>query len=232
MDTSRLSQRDLELISGSFLFKGCGADCVSRALEDTRCLMERYGKGQIIYDLRDYRRDIGLILEGRVKVTKFPPDGGSFQMNTLVQGSIFGVAAAFCDEREYVTRLTAAARSRVVFFPQGLLVDLMRQNFTLVENYIRFLSDRIRFLNGKIGGLLISGTGSALRHWLMERAVEREGKLCVDVDVSMSALAGMLNMGRASLYRSLGELEGDGLIKREGHRIWILRPEDLFPERE
>ena len=232
MDTKTLEKRDLALISESFLFRGTQAGFVMGALEDSRCTQSIYRRGQVIYDLHDYRRDIGLILSGRVEVEKFPPDGGSFLMNTLVPGSLFGAAAAFCDEREYVTRLTAVRDSRVVFFPQGLLSDLMRQEFTVAENYIRFLSDRIRFLNNKIGGLLISGAGTTFRHWLVNNAQEQEGKLYVDVDVSMSALAGMLNMGRASLYRAIEELEREDLIKREGRRMYILRPENLFPERE
>ena len=105
-------------------------------------------------------------------------------------------------------------------------------DFTVAENYIRFLSDRIRFLNNKIGGLLISGAGTTFRYWLMNKARTADGKLYVDVDVSMSALAEMLNMGRASLYRSIDDLEREGLIKKEGRRIYILKPENLFPERE
>ncbi len=232
MDAACFTGRDLSLISGSFLFRGTPPQFVSEAVEDPRCALQRFQKGQVIYDLHDYRRDIGLILTGRVQVEKFPPDGGSFLMNTLVPGSLFGAAAAFCDEREYVTRLTAVRDSRIVFFPQELLTDLMRRDFTVAENYIRFLSDRIRFLNNKIGGLLISGAGTTLRHWLVNNTTQSEGSLYVDVDVSMSALAGMLHMGRASLYRAIEELEREGLIKREGRRIYILRPENLFPERE
>ena len=232
MEKTALTKRDLALVGESFLFRGTGDEFIDGAIGDPRCVVESFQKGQIIYDLRDYRRDIGLILDGRVQVTKFPPDGGNFLMNTLVPGSLFGAAAAFCDEREYVTRLTAVKNARIMFFPQDLLSDLMRREFAVAENYIRFLSDRIRFLNNKIGGLLINGAGSTLRHWLVNNAAKGEGKLYVDVGVSMSALAGMLNIGRASLYRSIEELEREGLIKRDGRRIYILKPENLFPERE
>ncbi|MGM9521236.1 MAG: Crp/Fnr family transcriptional regulator [Oscillospiraceae bacterium] len=232
MDISKLSEEDMGLISGCFLFNGMDRRFIRHAVSDERCTLESYPKGDIIYDITEYRRNIGLILEGGVEAVKIPPSGGRFVMRSLAEGSVFGAAAMFNDNERYVTRLTASSACRVLFFPQEQLLELMQEEFSVAENYIAFLSDRIHFLNGKISGLLISGTESTLRHWLAQNSHIEDGKIIVKLDVSISDLASMLHMGRASLYRSFDELEREGFIKKEGRRIEILCPEKLLPLKE
>ena len=232
MELTALSGRDMELVEGCFLFSGLQEKVILRTLEDAGCLMESYRRGDVIYDENHYRRNIGIILEGTVEVRKESPDGGRYVMNTLGNGGVFGVAAMFNDRDCYVTSLVACGVCRVVFLDQQLLVRLMREDFRAAENYIEFLSGRICFLNEKIGGLLISGTDSTLRHWLVRNLREEDGRYFVKLNVSISALASMLHMGRASLYRSLCELEREGLIKKEGRCIEIFRPENLIPGKE
>ena len=232
MEFAGLSKRDMELVEGCFLFDGLEEAVILRTLGDKGCLMESYRRGDVIYDESHYRRNIGMILEGTVEVRKGSPDGGRYVMNTLSDGGVFGVAAMFNDRDCYVTSLVARDACRVVFLDQPLLERLMREDFRAAENYIEFLSGRICFLNEKISGLLISGTDSTLRHWLARNLREEDGRYYVKLDVSISALASMLHMGRASLYRSLCELEREGLIKKDGRCIEILRPENLIPGKE
>lgn len=227
MNIALLSADDLCIISSCFLFSGEVA-LAERALRDELCFMRTYSKKDIIYDVNAYHREIGLILEGTVEVSKQSPEGGRFVMNVLSAESLFGAAALFNDAAEYVTRLTAKTECRIVFFSQELMRKLMRENHAVAENYIAFLSDRIHFLNDKISGLLVGSTGGALRRWLRENARGADGKVSVYLSMGMSGLAGRLNMGRASLYRSFDELEDAGIIKRNGRDVTILCPEKLI----
>ena len=48
-----------------------------------------------------------------------------------------------------------------------------------------------------------------------------------DADVSISDIAVMLNMGRASLYRALDKLSAEGIISKDGRRIKIINKSKL-----
>ena len=60
-----------------------------------------FQKGEAVYTARQFRRAVGLILKGRVTVTR-----SAAVLNRLGPGELFGVAALYGDG-EYATRVTA-----------------------------------------------------------------------------------------------------------------------------
>ena len=152
-------------------------------------------------------------------------------MTSLKKGGMFGAASLYDEPgaTPLVTRLTAHSDVRIVFFRGSLLQELMREDLRIAENYIRFLTGRIKFLNDKIQRLIYTSADTALAHYLLEHT-EGGGT----VSPNLSALADELAMARASLYRSLHNLEQNGCIKKTGRRIAVLDREALaaFAEKE
>ncbi|MGE4483742.1 MAG: Crp/Fnr family transcriptional regulator [Oscillospiraceae bacterium] len=221
MDIAKLKKQDIECLSSCFLFKDVGMDTIMRLVKDDMCELAVFKKGDVIFDISDFRRSIGFVLTGGIAVTK-DSGGRRYVMNTLSAGSVFGVAAVFSDEPDYVTSLRASSLCRIVFIPQQLLERVMREDFVVAENYMRFLSGRIHFLNQKIETLIIAGTGQTVAHYLIANASEENGRFTVLVPGSISGMADMLNIGRASLYRSFCAMERAGLIHKNGKEIEIL----------
>ncbi|MBR0142575.1 MAG: Crp/Fnr family transcriptional regulator [Clostridia bacterium] len=225
MDPMELKADEKELVRSSFLFRNAKDETVSGALSDPLARVGSYEKGETVFDSAHFARAVGLVLSGRIRVS-----GGSaprYRMRTLSKGDPFGAAAVFSPEEDYATRLTAETRCRVLFLPQALLARLLVEDPAVAENYIVFLSERVRFLNEKIRSLTTPSTGGTLRNYLLKNARREEEGYVLRLAVSYSALADTLNMGRASLYRALDEMEENGLIRREGKRILIPDPEAL-----
>ena len=87
-------------------------------------------------------------------------------------------------------------------------------------NYVRFLSDRIRFLNSKIATFTADSAKSKLMRYLVSQAeLQNNPEGNVVLPVSCQKLAESLNIGRASLYRAFEQLENDGLIRRSGKAV-------------
>lgn len=222
-----LNDQEATMLAGFFLFRNTGADLAARALSDARCTLAEFQKGDIIYTAGNYRRSVGFILAGAVQVCKTTPDAHRYIMNTLAPGDSFGAAAVFCDASEYVTELKALAPCRIVFFQQALMESLMAENPAVAINYIGFLSDRVRFLNDRIQGLISASAGQALAHFLLAGCGGEAAEPGISLAGSLSDLAEKLNIGRSSLYRSFTALENQGLIARQGKYIRILDPEGL-----
>jgi CRP-like cAMP-binding protein len=227
MELQLLSDKEAAMLAEFFLLKNAGADLAARTLADARCELAAYARGDVIFSAENYSRSIGFILAGSVRVCKNTPDGRRYIMNTLAPGDSFGAAAVFSDAPEYVTVLNALAPCRIVFFPQALMEETIAESPAVALNYIRFLSERVRFLNGRIQGLISASAGQALADFLLSSCVGESGGPAISLAGSISALAEKLNIGRSSLYRSFDALESRGLIARDGKNIRILDPEGL-----
>jgi len=218
MDKSWLTDTDQAVLDGFFLLDGISPIRVDKILSDTRCHGAVYERGQVLYDPNSFDHCLGLILSGRVEVRQQTADRALI-LRFLGPGDVFGPAVVFAKEADYTTKLTALALTRVLFFPQSLLRELMEQDFTAAENYMAFLAGRIQFLNHRIQSL-ISGSAEQLLCGFL--AKESGGGDVVILDSSISDLARRLNISRASLYRAFDALEKDGRIKKTGKTIAIL----------
>ena len=202
----------LELLEGTFLFQGA-PETAQAALADPRVLRRTAAKGEVIYDPRHFQRCLGVVLEGSVQVSK-----GALIMSVLKRGDLFGAAALFYQRPDYATTLTARSPCRLLFFPQALVEEWMERWPQVGRSYVTYLSQRIWFLSGKIDALTAGTAGRKVAQYLL--AHEGEGR--VELDCSLTGLAGRLGVSRASLYRALDDLRDRGAIAHRGRTIRIL----------
>ena len=198
---------------------------LQEALEDGRCRRQRYAKGSVIFAGTHFERALGFLLTGQLRVVRINHDGREMLISRQTPGAVFGAAVLFCDAEIYPTELRCSTVCEVLFVPEALLREWMRQDFRLAENYIRYLSGRISFLNSKIGGLAAGDSVRRLSRWLTEHA--QNGTVTLP---AMASLASALNIGRASLYRAVETLESEGVIRRSGHTVLLLQPDSDSPD--
>ena len=183
------------------------------ALTDCGCTVAEFATGQTLYQPHRFSRSLGVLLSGSVRVTR-----DTLVISVLSPGELFGAAALFNDRPDYATTLTAAAPCRVLLMEQDLISRLMDADPCVRDNYIRYLSGRIRFLSSKVQSLAAAGVGSKLARFLLGRLTPDEPVLtCPAVE-----LAQRLGISRASLYRAFQPLEEQGLIVRKGRSLQVI----------
>ena len=205
MDSRESTERTL--LAGTFLFRGAPREAVELARTDPRALRRRAARGEVLYDPRHFQRSLGVVLEGRIQVNK-----GPLIMSVLGPGELFGAAALFNDRPDYATTLTARTPCRVLLLPQAVC-----------RSYVAYLSERIRFLSGKIDALTAGSAERKVAQYLLSRL---DGEWA-ELDCSATGLAQRLGVSRASLYRALDALEARGAVRRAGKRFRIPDPAAL-----
>ena len=209
-----LDQEDRDILGGCPLLRRCSPALLDQVAEEGR--LELFPAGATVYSPSHFCRSLGILLAGRLQVTK-----GSLTVSCLEPGDLFGAAALYTEAPEFVTTITARRSSRCLMLPQEAMDRLLAQDGPLRENYLRYLTGRIRFLSGRLQALVQSGAEGKLARYLLANA--REGRLtCAAAD-----LARRLGLSRASLYRAFQALEESGLISRHGKTISISDPAGL-----
>lgn len=204
--------------SSLFLLKGLTKDQLELCQRLAQTEEQSYCKGDTIYTPQVAKRALAMVMEGHVRVWQ-----GRVPMNDLVEGDVFGAAALFGTDEEYPSTIVAESDCRVMFIPQETVVLWMKEVPQVAENYVGFLSDRIRFLNRRLATLTAGQADGKLWRYLL---AHRDEDGVIFVAEGMSALAERLDMGRSSLYRSLDALVLAGRIRRDRKKIYILQTEE------
>ncbi len=220
----KLNEIETELVSKTELFRGSPPSMLTRILAVSDCTAAEYEKNEVVYDKTNFSRSLGIVLEGRLRVTKENADKRPIVMSTLQRGAMFGAAALFNSEPEYATKITAIERSRVLFLPQRLIKRMIEREPDIAENYIRYLSERILFLNRKIYFLTAGTAEQRLAGFLLDNLAVGEFS---EMPMTMHRLADALNMSRASLYRAFDELTASGAVSKQGKLVCINNAELL-----
>lgn len=197
----------------SELFHGAPVSVLRRILNVSGYEHKSYAPGETVYGRLEFERSLGIILDGSLCVSKDNADGHRMIMNTLGKGDMFGAAALFNSEKEYAVELTALSPARVIFFSQRIILRLIEREPVVAENYIRYLSDRILFLNKKLYFLTAGTAEQRLSSYLINNLSEYDE---CELPTSMTRLAQSLNISRASLYRAMDAMLTSGAIVKNG----------------
>ena len=220
----KLSVKERNTSVSTRLFRGAPDTVLNKVLAATDCEAKSFEKGETVYSGKSFSRSLGVLLDGSLRVTKDTADGRSMIISTLTPGSLFGAAALFNDEEQYVTNISALETSRLVFFSQRLVERMIRREPQIAENYIKYLSERILFLNKKLY-LLTAGTAEQrLAGFLLDNLPLGQA---AELPLPMNKLASALNISRASLYRAMDALCGCGAVVKTGKKICINDAERL-----
>ena len=141
----------------------------------------------------------------------------------LLPGEGFGILAVLLNGEDFPTYIYAKRSTEVVFIEKTSFLGLL-DNPTISFNMIRFLAERVKFLNGKIATISAGAVESKLSHYLIS-LYEKYGDTIVGFNKQNAAKA--LGSGRASLYRALSSLVEKGIISIEKSTLKILDIEKL-----
>ncbi len=211
-------EKERDILMGTPLFTGLAPAFVQRAcrLGET----EVFQPGETVFAEGGQARRLGVLLTGRAQVHKAAGDARVL-MSILEPGALLGAASMFLGEATTVTEVSAMKETQVLFFREDTLKALMRENFALAENYMGYLTSRIRFLTGRIESIGSPTAADKLMNYL---ALNATGG-ALTLPAGYGALAEALCLGRASLYRAMDALEGQGKIRREGKTIYLIQQE-------
>lgn len=209
------------------LFQGYDRAEMEDLLCDANARPVRFARGQLILGPDSSERALGFVLSGTARVARPCLDGGKpVVMSRLARGDAFGMATLFGEGTPFPNEIRASAESEVLFLSRQWVESALARDFRLARNYIALLSSRILFLNRRIDTFTADDAVRRLRGMLLEFQRAQGGRDVFLLPCSFTQLSSLLDVGRASLYRALEQLEKEGMFTREGRVFTLLSPQD------
>lgn len=176
----------------------------------------KFASGDSIFPTPQTEDCLCVLWSGRARVFSSSPDSKhSALLRTMQSGAVFGVHCVFNAEMSPQSHIVAQTPCTVLLIPSGTWEKILSLHPETMANYIRFLTQRIEFLNQKIQYFTAGCAERRLALYLLSHIPHNDEP--VRLDVSAVALADLLDLGRASLYRAMDRLTQDGFLQRDGH---------------
>ena len=213
----------LSELNNSFLFKGIDEETVGRLISSCPPTVKAFKRGETIYSSRSEEKLVGFILSGKCEVRLDRSDGSRTLLNTLEPNGSFGILSIYSND-EYPTQIYAAKNSEICFFNREQIEYFVNNYSQISANLIKFLSERISFLNKKI----TTFSGTRVEDRLCAYLLLECQKYSSDTfPFNRQKTAEEINAGRASVYRAISALEESGIIKLVDKKIILLEKESL-----
>ncbi len=185
-----------------------------------------FSAGEVIFPTERTERCLCLLESGSARVfaqSRTPEH--AVLLRTMDGGALFGVHCVFSALEQAQSCIVAQKECQVLLIPAAAWERILMSHPPTMQEYVKFLTRRIQFLNQKIRYLTAGGAECRLALYL-HSAIP-----CADEPTTLphaaNALADLLNLSRASLYRAFTKLSEDGFLERSGHRYILHRREEL-----
>lgn len=211
-----LTNSDKNAFLQSELFSKLDIDLYKDKIE-----IETAKKGETLMGKNRFIRCLALIIKGNASVSKIGLDGRRTEINRLSEGDVFGMATLFYEEAEYPSEITAETPLRIAVLQKETVEKAFSDSPEFAKAYVTLLSEKIHFLNKKLSAFSEGEASEKLLRWIKNIAGEKTEFF---LPCSVSKLAEMLGIGRASVYRAFETLSERGIVSREGKKIVILKP--------
>ena len=204
------------------IFQGTDRDTVNRFLNERTMTVVRLGVGSTAYASDGQEDRIGLLLRGTAQAFTGPSKENAL-LKTIRSGELFGIANLFAEDEPFPSRIVAISDCEILWIERDALKALIEQDPVVLRCYLSFQSKKILYLNRKIAILTAGSAEKKLAVCLLDY---EDGGVFTP-NCSMSELAELLGMGRASLYRAIDNLARYGWIEKRDRQLVILDKDAL-----
>ena len=210
------------------LFRGMGAEELPALLDCLGAAPRRVEKGETILAAGDPATHLGVVLAGRVQVSRLTAEGQRIVMGELGPGQLFAESFACARAETLPVTAVAAAGGAVLLLDSRRLAAPCSAacafHARLISNLLSVLADKNLFLAGKVEHLAGRTIKERLLSYLEELSA-RTGRDAVTVPFDRQALADYLCVDRSALSRTIGQLTREGVLAAERSRFVLKRKE-------
>jgi CRP-like cAMP-binding protein len=220
-----MTEKILTALSKTNIFSGISVGELEQLIKGKPFRLKEYGRDEIIAYGQDVCNDLLILVGGSVR-----GEMNDFSDKRLIIEDIHApkpLAAAFVFGREnrFPVDIIANERATVLVIPRDVLIFLLQNSKTVLKNYLNAISSRTQFLSGKIRFLSFKTIREKMASYILTHTRIDQHKLILTQ--SQSELADFFGVTRPSLARTLTEMEGEGVLRRERREITILSREKL-----
>lgn len=216
---------DYKLLSGSPLFRGMNEAEIESALSKSHSHFKRYRSGTLIYSSGEPVNAFIFVIDGYVKGEMIDFAGRVIKIEDIKAPGAIAPAFMFGSDNRFPVNVIAVPDTDLMTINKPDFLKLLKENSTILVNFLDMISNRSQFLSEKIRFLNFKTIRSKLAQYILELA--GKDRMEIRLDRTQNDLADYFGVARPSVGRALGDLEEMGIIETNGKNIRLLKRKEL-----
>lgn len=205
----------LDIIKESPLFYGIKEEEILCMLQCLTPKIHTYSKNEAIVNSGESIDRFGIVLEGEATILKENAEGNRIIMSVVQKGDLFGEMLVFSSGKIWPVTVRVQNSCKVLFLTNSDLIarcgKMCPWHNTMLQNFIKVLSDKALMLNKKVEYLSIKSIRGKIAAYLLEQ-YENSPNINIVLPLKRNELADFLNVSRPSLSREMCEMRDEGII--------------------
>lgn len=203
------------------LFAGLPAAAISGIV--AACRMRRHARGEHVLHHQESTSDIFFVLEGRVRVVIYAPNGRDVSFRDLGVGDMFGELAAI-DQQPRSASVVAIEDCALASFGRETFLRLVDSQPAVARSLLTHFVRLIRRYSHLVYELSAIGVEERVRAELLRLAYEHlsgEDSARFDPAPTLSDVAARIGTTREAVSREISRLTRDGIVTRQGKALTV-----------
>jgi CRP-like cAMP-binding protein len=180
-------------------------------------------KGRYIFHSGDEADAVYRVLDGEVCLTRFSPEGGEIVLYRAREGDFFAEASLF--GTHYHCDAICTRPGHCLRLPVEALRHCLSNNPDFAMEWIAILSGNLRRQRAAQERLGLKSLRMRVIHYLVDRG--KQGR--VELDQPIIRWAVELGASHEALYRTLAEMEREGVLQRQGQTLTLMQRQSDSP---
>ena len=203
-------------------------DKISKDLKDFLLSFDKtqdIKKGTFLFQEGTEAKEIYVILDGKIQMSKITPDGQELTMRLCSKDDIVGELTLFCSGAVYMLTAKVIESGKVVVVPKEILEQKLAENSHLALEYMKWMSTHFRKTQTKFRDLVLNGKKGALYSTLIRMTnsygIMKEDGILINTPLTNQELANYCGTSREVVNRMLSDLKKNSILSIDKGKITI-----------
>lgn len=210
----------LPVLKQCILFKNLNGEQLENILDKNTFKISSYNKGDVIAIEGDDCNSIGIVIKGKIEISRIFASGKTVTMDRLQPNRIFGEAIIFSNFHKYPATITSTEKSEVLFIFKEQLLKICSENNIVLNSFMSLLSNKILMLNKKVKVLSYKNIRQRIASFILEEH-RKQNSLYIKLKVNRKEMSEELGIPRPSLSREMMNMKDEGIIDYDKNSITI-----------
>lgn len=188
--------------------------------------VRQFKENEIIVSQGSVYSTLLIIIEGEVVGEMNDFSGKTVVIETINAPNLIAPAILYCEQNKIPVNVVAKTYVRVLPISREDLSHMLQSNIKVLNNFLRLISERSKFLSDKVRLLRFGTIKSKFSGYLLD-LYSRKQSLNFTIEHSQQELADMFGVSRPALAKTIGQMIDEGLIWSSNKEYKILNLKEL-----